>query len=115
MDSSEGNSIDKWGKIGASLHRSQKTGAIGGNPPYLKPYFGMFGYGGPYASMFLGRRTLVSSKTKESKKVFTLQFKKEALIDNRSIVGKNWKVICFFICKFSSFVLSCTRQCFINN
>ncbi|ANM68491.1 gamma-irradiation and mitomycin c induced 1 [Arabidopsis thaliana] len=91
MDSSEGNSIDKWGKIGASLHRSQKTGAIGGNPPYLKPYFGMFGYGGPYASMFLGRRTLVSSKTKESKKVFTLQFKKEALIDNRSIVGKNWK------------------------
>ncbi|XP_019083924.1 PREDICTED: uncharacterized protein LOC104706733 isoform X4 [Camelina sativa] len=51
----------------------------------------MFGYGGPYASMFLGRRTLVSSKTKESKKVFTLQFKKEALIDNRSILGKNWK------------------------
>ncbi|EOA19247.1 hypothetical protein CARUB_v10000030mg [Capsella rubella] len=91
MDSSEENSIDKWGKIGASLHRSQKTGAIGGKPPYLKPYFGMFGYGGPYASMFLGRRTLVSSKTKESKKVFTLQFKKEALIDNRSISGKNWK------------------------
>lgn len=25
MDSSEGNSIDKWGKIGASLHRSQKN------------------------------------------------------------------------------------------
>ncbi|CAH8272083.1 unnamed protein product [Arabidopsis lyrata] len=91
MDSSEENSIDKWGKIGASIHRSQKTGAIGGKPPYLKPYFGMFGYGGPYASMFLGRRTLVSSKTKDSKKVFTLQFKKEALIDNRSILGKNWK------------------------
>ncbi|VVB17361.1 unnamed protein product [Arabis nemorensis] len=91
MDSSEKNSIDKWGKIGASLHRSQKTRGIGGNPPYLKPFFGMFGYGGPYACMFLGRRTLVSSKTKESKKVFTLQFEKEALIDNRSISGKHWK------------------------
>ncbi|XP_024006711.1 uncharacterized protein LOC18011562 isoform X2 [Eutrema salsugineum] len=91
MDSSEENAIDKWGKIGGSLHRSQKTSAIGGKPPYLKPFFGMFGYGGPYACMFLGRRTLVSSKTKESKKVFTLQYKKEALIDNRSISGKRWK------------------------
>ncbi|CAA7023350.1 unnamed protein product [Microthlaspi erraticum] len=91
MDSSEENSIDKWGKIGASLHRSQKIRGVGGRPPYLTPFFGMFGYGGPYACMFLGRRTLVSSKTKESKKVFTLQFKKEALIDNRSISGKHWK------------------------
>ncbi|CAN8277312.1 unnamed protein product [Cochlearia groenlandica] len=91
MDSSEENSIDKWGKIGASLHRSHKTLAIGGKPPYLKPFFGMFGYGGPYACMNLGRRTLVSSKTKESKKVFTLQFKKEALIENQSISGNNWK------------------------
>ncbi|CAH2044294.1 unnamed protein product [Thlaspi arvense] len=91
MDSSDENAIDKWGKIGGSLHRSQKTFAIGGKPPYLKPYFGMFGYGGPYACMFLGRHTLVSSKTKESKKVFTLEYKKEALIDNRSISGKHWK------------------------
>uniref|UniRef100_A0A1J3I4J6 Protein DEFECTIVE IN MERISTEM SILENCING 3 n=2 Tax=Noccaea caerulescens TaxID=107243 RepID=A0A1J3I4J6_NOCCA len=91
MDSSEANSIDKWGKIGASLHRSQKICGVGGRPPYLKPFFGMFGYGGPYACMFLGRRTLVSSKTKTSKKVFTLQFKKEALMDNRSILGKHWK------------------------
>ncbi|KAF8089966.1 hypothetical protein N665_0493s0022 [Sinapis alba] len=42
--------------------------------------------------MHLGRRTLVSSKTKQSKKVFTLQLNKEALIDNRSTSGKNWKV-----------------------
>ncbi|KAL0762198.1 hypothetical protein Bca101_078349 [Brassica carinata] len=34
----------------------------------------------------------VSSKTKQSKKVFTLQLNKEALIDNRSTSGKNWKV-----------------------
>ncbi|CAL9231393.1 unnamed protein product, partial [Arabidopsis halleri] len=91
MDSSEANSIDKWGKIGASLHRSHKSKAIGGIPPYLMPFFGMFGYGGPYACMHLGRRTLVSSKTKLSKKVFTLQLNREALIENRSILGKNWK------------------------
>ena len=40
-------------------------------------------------------RTLVSSKTKQSKKVFTLQLNQEALIDNRSILGKNWKVIIY--------------------
>ncbi|KAF3595806.1 hypothetical protein DY000_02026148, partial [Brassica cretica] len=91
MDSSEENAIVKWGKIGGSLHRSEKTFAIGGKPPYLKPFFGMFGYGGPYACMFLGRHTLVSSKTKESKKVFTLQFEKEALIGNHSVSGKHWK------------------------
>ncbi|KAL0890596.1 hypothetical protein Bca101_014579 [Brassica carinata] len=91
MDSSEENAIDKWGKIGGSLHRSEKTLAIGGKPPYLKPFFGMFGYGGPYACMFLGRRTLVSAKTKESKKVFTLLYEKEALIDNHSVSGKHWK------------------------
>ncbi|KAJ4867401.1 gamma-irradiation and mitomycin c induced 1 [Raphanus sativus] len=92
MDSSKENSIAKWGKIGASIHRSCKSKAIGGKPPYLMPFFGMFGYGGAYACMHLGRRTLVSSKTKQSKKVFTLQLNKEALIDNRSISGKNWKV-----------------------
>ncbi|EFH50441.1 hypothetical protein ARALYDRAFT_351449 [Arabidopsis lyrata subsp. lyrata] len=83
--------VTLWGKIGASLHRSHKSKAIGGIPPYLMPFFGMFGYGGPYACMHLGRRTLVSSKTKLSKKVFTLQLNREALTDNRSILGKNWK------------------------
>ncbi|ESQ31967.1 hypothetical protein EUTSA_v10003513mg [Eutrema salsugineum] len=92
MDSSEENSIAKWGKIGASIHRSHKSKAIGGKPPYLMPFFGMFGYGGAYACMHLGRRTLVSSKTKQSKKVFTLQLNKENLIGNRSNSGKNWKV-----------------------
>ncbi|KAF3590672.1 hypothetical protein DY000_02026153 [Brassica cretica] len=92
MDRSKENSIAKWGKIGASIHRSSKSKAIGGKPPYLMPFFGMFGYGGAYACMHLGRRTLVSSKTKQSKKVFTLQLNKEALIDNRSTSGKNWKV-----------------------
>ncbi|KAJ0248647.1 hypothetical protein HA466_0157180 [Hirschfeldia incana] len=92
MDSSKENSIAKWGKIGASMHRSHKPKAIGGKPPYLMPFFGMFGYGGAYACMHLGMRTLVSSKTKQSNKVFTLQLNKEALIDNRSTSGKNWKV-----------------------
>lgn len=53
------------------------------------------------------RRTLVSSKTKQSKKVFTLQLNKEALINNRSTSGKNWKVNIYhtFIYRFS-FLLS---------
>ncbi|XP_010519435.1 PREDICTED: uncharacterized protein LOC104798901 isoform X2 [Tarenaya hassleriana] len=90
MDGSETNSIAKWGRMGASLHRSSKPLAVGGKPPYLKPLFGMFGYGGPIASMHLGGRTLVSSKTKESKKVYTLLLERETLI-NRSGSGVTWK------------------------
>ncbi|XP_043816102.1 structural maintenance of chromosomes flexible hinge domain-containing protein GMI1 isoform X2 [Manihot esculenta] len=82
MDNSDEKSIVKWGKIGASLHRSSKTQAIGGRPPYLMPYFGMFGYGGPMASMHLGRRAIVSSKTKESRKVYTLHLEREALLSS---------------------------------
>ncbi|XP_076956872.1 structural maintenance of chromosomes flexible hinge domain-containing protein GMI1-like [Bidens hawaiensis] len=77
MDST---SIEKWGKMGASLHRSYKTQAIGGKPPYLKPAFGMFGYGGFIASMHLGRRTEVSSKTKANKKVYMLCLERDALV-----------------------------------
>ncbi|KAI4307104.1 hypothetical protein L6164_030326 [Bauhinia variegata] len=88
MDDSHEYSIVKWGKIGASLHRSYKSQAIGGKPPYLLPYFGMFGYGGPIASMHLGRRALVSSKTKRSKKVFMLELMREALISTSS---SEWK------------------------
>ncbi|KAF3432812.1 hypothetical protein FNV43_RR23914 [Rhamnella rubrinervis] len=82
MDGSDKNSIVKWGKMGASLHRSSKGHAIGGKPPYLKPFFGMFGYGGPIASMHLGRHALVSSKTKESQKVYQLHLEREALLNN---------------------------------
>ncbi|KAK9049166.1 hypothetical protein SSX86_031867 [Deinandra increscens subsp. villosa] len=77
MDST---SIEKWGKMGASLHRAYKTKAIGGKPPYLKPAFGMFGYGGFIASMHLGRRTHVSSKTKDGKKVYILCLERDALV-----------------------------------
>ncbi|KAJ0897919.1 putative histidine kinase/HSP90-like ATPase superfamily [Helianthus annuus] len=77
MDST---SIEKWGKMGASLHRVYKTQAIGGKPPYLKPAFGMFGYGGFIASMHLGRRTEVSSKTKNGKKVYMLRLERDALV-----------------------------------
>nr|XP_016468595.1 PREDICTED: uncharacterized protein LOC107791112 [Nicotiana tabacum] len=80
MDGSAENSIVKWGKMGASLHRSSRYKGIGGKPPYLMPFFGMFGYGGPIASMHLGRRASVSSKTKESKKVFVLHLERESLL-----------------------------------
>ncbi|XP_055825977.1 structural maintenance of chromosomes flexible hinge domain-containing protein GMI1 [Solanum dulcamara] len=80
MDGSAENSIVKWGKMGASLHRLSRDRGIGGKPPYLTPYFGMFGYGGPIASMHLGRRASVSSKTKECKKVFVLHLERESLL-----------------------------------
>ncbi|KAM1976756.1 hypothetical protein ACFX15_041359 [Malus domestica] len=90
MDGSDKNSIVKWGKMGASLHRSFKDQAIGGTPPYLTPFFGMFGYGGPIASMQLGRHALISSKTKDSRKVYTLHLDREALL-SRSNSDSNWK------------------------
>ncbi|XP_052192848.1 structural maintenance of chromosomes flexible hinge domain-containing protein GMI1 [Diospyros lotus] len=89
MDGSEENSIAKWGKIGASLHRSSRGRGIGGKPPYLMPFFGMFGYGGPIASMHLGRNALVSSKTKESKKVYSLRLERDTLLSS-SNSEKRW-------------------------
>ncbi|KAL3653639.1 hypothetical protein CASFOL_003320 [Castilleja foliolosa] len=79
MDGADGNLV-KWGKMGASLHRSVRGQAIGGKPPYLMPFFGMFGYGGPVATMCLGRRAVVSSKTKFCDKVFTLHLEREELV-----------------------------------
>ncbi|XP_057951572.1 structural maintenance of chromosomes flexible hinge domain-containing protein GMI1 isoform X2 [Malania oleifera] len=90
MDGSDENSIVRWGKMGASLHRSLRGEAIGDKPPYLMPFFGMFGYGGPMASMHLGRHALVSSKTRESKKVFTLRLEREALV-NKSGSEHTWR------------------------
>ncbi|KAK6135231.1 hypothetical protein DH2020_031039 [Rehmannia glutinosa] len=71
MDGTEGNLV-KW---------SARGQAIGGKPPYLTPFFGMFGYGGPVATMCLGRRAVVSSKTKNCNKVFTLHLEREALMN----------------------------------
>ncbi|GER56466.1 gamma-irradiation and mitomycin c induced 1, partial [Striga asiatica] len=82
MDGTDGNLV-KWGKMGASLHRSVRGQAVGGKP-YLKPFFGMFGYGGPVATMFLGRRAVVSSKTKNCNKVFPLHLEREALVNASS-------------------------------
>ncbi|XP_028806664.1 structural maintenance of chromosomes flexible hinge domain-containing protein GMI1 [Neltuma alba] len=90
MDDTDENSLVKWGKMGASLNRSSKSLAIGGKPPYLKPYFGMFGYGGPIASMHLGRRAVVSSKTKHIKKVYMLHLEREALL-SPSNFDLTWK------------------------
>ncbi|XP_026437890.1 structural maintenance of chromosomes flexible hinge domain-containing protein GMI1-like [Papaver somniferum] len=90
MDGVGENSIAKWGKTGLALHSSSRRQAIGGKPPYLKPFFGMFGYGGPVASMRLGRHTIVSSKMKNSNKVYVLHIKREALLHSSS--GKSWKI-----------------------
>ncbi|XP_056689382.1 uncharacterized protein [Spinacia oleracea] len=35
MDGSDEKSIVKWGKMGASVHRSTKKLAVGGKPPFL--------------------------------------------------------------------------------
>ncbi|XP_022736112.1 uncharacterized protein LOC111289381 [Durio zibethinus] len=78
MDNSDENSIVKWGKMGASLNRLSKVRAIGCKPPYLAPFFGMFGYGGPIASMHLGSCAIVSSTTKESKEVYMLHLARQA-------------------------------------
>ncbi|KAL4204772.1 hypothetical protein AMTRI_Chr01g133770 [Amborella trichopoda] len=84
MDGSEESSIVKWGKMGSSNHRYYRVSAIGGDPPYLLPCFGMYGYGGAVASMHLGRSALVSSKTKRSKKVLTLVLARDELLSNSS-------------------------------
>ncbi|XP_051207961.1 structural maintenance of chromosomes flexible hinge domain-containing protein GMI1 isoform X2 [Lolium perenne] len=90
MDGSDENSISKWGTIGSSNHRVFRAKGIGGKAPYLVPFFGMFGYGGTIASMHLGRRAIVSSKTKESRKVFTLHLSREALLA-KSSSKLSWK------------------------
>ncbi|KAE9604891.1 putative histidine kinase-like ATPase domain-containing protein [Lupinus albus] len=90
MDDSDEKSLVKWGKIGASLHRLSKSEAIGGKPPYLKPNFGMFGFGGPIAAMHLGRRVIVSSKTKNVKKVYMLVLDREALLSATNS-SRTWK------------------------
>ncbi|XP_027158167.1 structural maintenance of chromosomes flexible hinge domain-containing protein GMI1 isoform X1 [Coffea eugenioides] len=89
MDGSDENSIAKWGKIGASLHRLAREQGIESKPPYLAPLFGMYGYGGPFATMHLGRRALISSKTKQSKKVYMLHLERESLLSSSS--GQTWR------------------------
>ncbi|GAA0162738.1 viral or transposable element protein [Lithospermum erythrorhizon] len=83
-------SLDKWGKMGASLHRSVWKQAIGGKAPFLTPFFGMFGYGGPIASMKLGECALISSKKKGSRKVFSLLLDRKALLTHSSMDCR-WK------------------------
>ncbi|KAJ0719238.1 putative histidine kinase/HSP90-like ATPase superfamily [Helianthus annuus] len=68
-------SIEKWGKM-----RAHKIQGIGDKPPYLKPDFGMFGFGGFIASLHLGRRTELSSKTKIGKKVYILRLERDPLV-----------------------------------
>lgn len=90
MDSSTENSIAKWGTMGSSNHRAVRGSAIGLKPPYLKPYFGMYGFGGLAASMHLGGLVMVSSKTKMSKKVVTLKLEKDTLVQ-KSKADRIWR------------------------
>ncbi|KAH9325961.1 hypothetical protein KI387_006139, partial [Taxus chinensis] len=90
MDGSKENSIAKWGTMGSSNHRAVRGEAVGGKPPYLKPYFGMYGFGGVAASMHLGGVVMVSSKTKTSKKVVTLRLEKDSLVQ-RSKSDRIWR------------------------
>ncbi|KAJ0546972.1 hypothetical protein HanIR_Chr08g0366881 [Helianthus annuus] len=68
-------SIEKWREM-----RAHKIQGIGDKPPYLKPDFGMFGFGGFIASLCLGRRTEVSSKMKIGKKVYILRLERDPLV-----------------------------------
>ncbi|XP_057823648.2 structural maintenance of chromosomes flexible hinge domain-containing protein GMI1 isoform X1 [Cryptomeria japonica] len=90
MDGSKENSIAKWGTMGSSNHRAARCEAVGGKPPYLKPFFGMYGFGGVAASMHLGSVVMVSSKTKTSKKVVTLRLEKDSLVQ-RSKSDRIWR------------------------
>ncbi|KAJ0553575.1 hypothetical protein HanRHA438_Chr00c16g0850431 [Helianthus annuus] len=76
--------------------RAHKIQGIGGKPPYLKPDFGMFGFGGFIASLHLGRRTEVSSKTKIGKKVYILRLERYPLVSG-SVSGSKatWRVEIF--------------------
>lgn len=90
MDGSKENSIAKWGTMGSSTHKAKRREAVGGRPPYLKPFFGMYGCGGVAASMYLGSVVMVSSKTKTSKKVVTLRLEKDSLVQ-RSKADRIWR------------------------
>ncbi|CAN6483423.1 unnamed protein product [Victoria cruziana] len=90
MDGSDTNSILKWGKMGSSNHRQFRDRGIGGSPPYLLPFFGMYGYGGFVASMHLGSSATVASKTKLSGMVFTLFLSRDALLKSAG-TESTWK------------------------
>ncbi|KAL7003618.1 hypothetical protein U1Q18_004769 [Sarracenia purpurea var. burkii] len=63
MDGSDENSVVKWGKMGASLHRSSRGHGIGGNPPYLTTAVGtrsLTGLGNPSGIRYLGVGGVVS-------------------------------------------------------
>ncbi|OMO93636.1 gamma-irradiation and mitomycin c induced 1, partial [Corchorus olitorius] len=55
------------------------------------PFFGMFGYGGPIASMHIGSGAIVSSKTKESKNVYTLRLSRPELLSTSNPERSPWR------------------------
>ncbi|CAM6128791.1 unnamed protein product [Calypogeia fissa] len=83
MDASAENSIQFWGTVGGSMHRSVHHKAIGGEPPFLKPYLGKYGAGGVGAALHLGRSVTVWSKTEASKTVVSLNIEPKALVEKR--------------------------------
>jgi len=51
----DATSLSNWATIGRTTHLDVHKEAIGGKPPYLKPYLGKYGAGGVAAALHLGR------------------------------------------------------------
>ncbi|URE42715.1 hypothetical protein MUK42_32615 [Musa troglodytarum] len=82
MDGSEENCITKWGKMGSSKHRACRSKAIGIKAPYLMFDGLLLCFDGLY--MMFGddlMHATVSSKTKGSRKVYSLYLSREALLN----------------------------------
>lgn len=82
------------------MHRDVHMKAIGGTPPFLQPYLGKYGAGGVAAALHLGSFVSVSSKSKDSKKVVTLDLSKDDLDKRWQTNQDHWLVIglIFSIC-----------------
>ncbi|KAG0563617.1 hypothetical protein KC19_8G045600 [Ceratodon purpureus] len=90
MDGTPQNCISKWGTIGSSMNRHSVAEAIGGKPPYLKPNFGMYGFGGIGAGLHLGGNISVYSKTEVSQRVAILHLGRKSLTTSVK-AGSVWK------------------------
>ncbi|OAE20997.1 hypothetical protein AXG93_2024s1090 [Marchantia polymorpha subsp. ruderalis] len=80
------------GTLGRTKHRAKNIEAIGGHPPFLKPYLGKYGAGGVAAALHLGGCVKVSSKTLASKRVVTLVLDLQGLEERSNSSENLWKV-----------------------
>ncbi|KAK1403646.1 hypothetical protein POM88_003251 [Heracleum sosnowskyi] len=61
IDSSQETSILEWGRTASEYKLEEQS--VGDNDPYLRPFFGKFGYGVAVSSMHLGRHAKICSKS----------------------------------------------------